>query len=43
MRLILAFLLALSVAAPLAGCGKKGDPKLPEGKSDNFPRKYPSE
>ncbi len=43
MRLILALLLALSVAVPMAGCGKKGDPKLPEGKGDTHPRKYPSE
>lgn len=43
MRLILAVLIALSMAAPLAGCGKKGDPKLPQGESDNYPRKYPSE
>lgn len=24
-----------------AACGKKGDPMLPEGQTDNYPRRYP--
>lgn len=43
MRLIFAILVALSVAAPLGACGKKGDPRLPPDKSDEYPRTYPSE
>ncbi len=23
------------------GCGKKGDPRLPDGVKDNYPRAYP--
>lgn len=42
-RLIIVIVLALAFALPLASCGKKGDPTLPQGKSDDFPRKYPSE
>ncbi len=42
-RLILVIFLALAVAAPIGACGKKGDPELPEGKSDDHPRKYPRE
>jgi hypothetical protein len=36
--------IALGAAGGLAGCGKKGDPKLPDGVSDTmpFPRQYPS-
>ena len=41
-RIVIALLLALAVAGPLAACGKKGDPHLPTGKSDQFPSKYPS-
>jgi predicted small lipoprotein YifL len=38
----LRFLLALTAAAFLAGCGVKGVPELPEGRSaDGFPRTYP--
>jgi len=33
--------LALALAAPLAACGKIGDPTLPPGQSDDYPRKYP--
>ena len=40
-RLVLAIMLALSVTLPLYGCGKKGDVRLPEGVSDDFPKKYP--
>jgi len=24
-----------------AGCGKKGDPELPNGETDQFPKQYP--
>ncbi len=41
-RIALALLLAFAVAGPLASCGKKGDPQLPQGKTDQFPSKYPS-
>ena len=39
-RLILLCMAALLLAAPLAGCGKKGDPK-PVDESIEFPRQYP--
>lgn len=39
-RLILLCMAALLLAAPLAGCGKKGDP-TPEDGSVEFPRQYP--
>lgn len=39
---LLIFALALALAAlPLAACGKKGPPELPEGKTDQYPRQYP--
>jgi predicted small lipoprotein YifL len=38
--LVVAVLLALA-AGPLAACGKKGPPELPEGTTDQFPRQYP--
>jgi len=41
-RIALALLLALAVTGPLAACGKKGEPRLPPGKSDQFPTKYPT-
>ena len=41
-RIALALLLALAIAGPLAACGKKGEPQLPEGKTDQFPSRYPS-
>jgi predicted small lipoprotein YifL len=41
-RIALALLLALAIAGPLASCGKKGDPELPKGKTDQFPSTYPS-
>lgn len=39
--LAVAALVALC-AAPLAGCGKKGPPELPEGQTDTYPKQYPS-
>lgn len=41
-RPILALFLILGLLAPLAACGKKGPPQLPDGVSDEYPRKYPS-
>lgn len=38
--LLLALLMALML--PLAACGKKGPPGLPEGTTDRYPRQYPS-
>ena len=36
-------LLAGALAAGLgAACGRKGDPELPEGQKDSYPRKFPS-
>ncbi len=40
-RLVAAVLLLAVAAAPLAACGIKGPPELPEGKTDQFPRQYP--
>jgi predicted small lipoprotein YifL len=37
-----ALLLALAVATSLVACGKKGDPTLPKGQTDDYPRSYPS-
>jgi len=37
----IALLLALSVATALVACGKKGDPTLPQGKKDDYPKTYP--
>jgi predicted small lipoprotein YifL len=37
-----ALLLALAVATSLVACGKKGDPTLPQGKKDDYPRTYPT-
>jgi hypothetical protein len=33
--------IALSLALTVSACGKRGDPELPEGKTDEFPRQYP--
>lgn len=41
-RLALAVLILFAALAP-AACGIKGDPTLPPGVTDEFPRKYPSE
>lgn len=42
MRRALATVLAPAVVAGLlAGCGVKGDPELPPGVQDEFPRVYP--
>jgi predicted small lipoprotein YifL len=37
-----ALLLALAVATSLVACGKKGDPTLPKGQKDDYPRSYPT-
>jgi hypothetical protein len=34
-------MLIAALALLPAGCGKKGDPELPNGKTDQFPRQYP--
>jgi predicted small lipoprotein YifL len=39
---VVALLLALAVATSLVACGKKGDPTLPQGKKDDYPRTYPT-
>jgi hypothetical protein len=31
----------VAVTLALSACGKRGDPDLPEGKTDEFPRQYP--
>jgi predicted small lipoprotein YifL len=36
-----AMLLIAALALLPAGCGKKGDPELPNGETDEFPRQYP--
>jgi predicted small lipoprotein YifL len=38
-RLLLA---TLVLAAPLAACGKKGQPVVPPGETNTYPRPYPS-
>ncbi len=38
-----AALLVLALALAVGGCGKKGDPVVPPGEHDRFPRTYPSE
>lgn len=38
LRIVIA---ALALMGPLAACGKSGPPRLPEGKSDNYPHRYP--
>ena len=44
LRMIVAALLVLALAAPLAGCGRKpADLLPPEGsEGENYPRTYPS-
>jgi predicted small lipoprotein YifL len=42
MRLVLALLAMLALAAPLAACGKKGDLEPPPGKKTDYPRDYPA-
>lgn len=39
-RLVVAVILAVSVAGPLAACGKKGSPEAPPG--SEYPRQYPA-
>jgi predicted small lipoprotein YifL len=39
-RLMLAALLGVLALAP-AACGRKGEPVLPPGQTDQFPSKYP--
>lgn len=34
-------LLALSLSGVVTGCGKKGDPVLPDGQKDTYPSSYP--
>jgi predicted small lipoprotein YifL len=40
-RVALGLLLAAVIGAALASCGKRGDPVLPNGESDNYPATYP--
>ncbi len=37
----IAVLLILGLAGAMAGCGKKGDPTLPDGQKDTYPTAYP--
>ncbi len=39
---VMALVLALALAVPLAGCGKKGDLEAPPGKTIKHPQQYPS-
>ena len=34
--------LILSAVVAVAACGKKGDPVLPNGQTDSFPKSYPN-
>lgn len=38
---LIALLLLVALAAPLAGCGKKGHLDPPPGQKSDFPRQYP--
>ena len=40
-RLLVALLLAIALAGPLAGCGKKGDLEQPKEEKTKYPRPYP--
>jgi len=40
-RMLVICLLALALALPLAGCGRKGPLELPPGQTDEYPHKYP--
>jgi predicted small lipoprotein YifL len=40
-RAALQCIMMVALALALAGCGKKGPPEPPEGKTDQFPRQYP--
>jgi predicted small lipoprotein YifL len=40
-RCILLPVLAVIAAASLAGCGKNGEPVLPDKRQDGFPAQYP--
>ena len=44
LRVVVALLMVLALAVPVAGCGRKPDRLLPpEGsEGENFPRTYPS-
>jgi predicted small lipoprotein YifL len=39
----LQLVLVMLIAATLAGCGKKGDPKPPDDQPVTYPKAYPSE
>lgn len=41
MRSVLLLLFAAAIALPLAGCGRKNPPTLPNGEQDQFPHDYP--
>ena len=40
-RALVALALAFALAAPLAACGKRGDPMYPERNGQEFPKTYP--
>jgi len=40
-RWLLLTALLLAFAAPVAACGTKSRPELPEGQNDQYPRQYP--
>ncbi len=40
-RALMALALAFALAAPLAACGKRGDPMHPEREGPKFPKTYP--
>jgi hypothetical protein len=42
LRLTACLVIGLGLAAGLAGCGKRGDPRLDPGKENRFPRSYPT-
>jgi hypothetical protein len=40
--LIVTLLVVLMAISILSACGKKNDPKPPQGKKTDFPRQYPN-
>gem|GEM_PF-6547726 len=41
MKKLLAVVLALALAATVAGCGRKGNPEAPADADPRYPRAYP--
>lgn len=42
LRRLLVLICLGAFAASVAACGRKGDPTLPPGQTDSYPRSYPA-